>query len=397
MRRAPFPLLVVLIATLVVAMAETQTPEVDPDVALLLRPLGFTQDDVRRVDGGGVVSTSMSTHDGREVATAGMVRVNVAPDQFVRRLTDIAGFKKAQAVLQIGTFSASPKVSDLAGLTLDSAETRTLRNCRIGNCGMQLPASIIERLRSVNWNDASAPQHATEIIRTDLVRYVQEYLMTGRQEDMVYVDQSHSVDVPAEFRDLVNSDRYVLPRFPDLHEYLLQPTLPSRRFSNVIYWSKEKVAGKAVISVTHLVIAPQPTTSAVAYIAGSKQLYGSHYFESSLGLTMVIRDTSHPTSSYVVYVNRSRVDAFGGLFGGITRRIVRSRARGALADFLEDLQRRLATDGNRTDIEFLRWVEPRFEPPWLNDCYRMTTAAPMAQKLPRTISAPPPRVAVGRS
>ena len=36
-----------------------------------------------------------------------MVRVNVAPDEFVRRLTDIVDFKKAPAVLQIGTFSFS--------------------------------------------------------------------------------------------------------------------------------------------------------------------------------------------------------------------------------------------------------------------------------------------------
>jgi hypothetical protein len=116
--------------------------------------------------------------------------------------------------------------------------------------------------------------------------------------------------------------------------------------SDVLYWSKEKVARKEVVSVTHLAIARQPSTSPFAYVAGSKQLYGSHYFDASLGLTIVLRDPTSRASAYVAYVNRSRVDAFGGLFGGITRRIVRSRARGALADFLEVLQRRLETGGS---------------------------------------------------
>lgn len=340
--RALFILLPVVLSVVAGAVPAAQTAHRDEGLAGVMRALHFTDDDVRRVRTGGVVSRSLSTRDGREVATAGIVRVNVAPEEFVRRLTDIAGFKQAEAVLQIGTFSSPPHVSDLAGLTLDPADVRSLRNCRVGECGMQLPASIIEPLqREVNWNDASAAQQATEIVRAGLVRYVREYLTTGGQEGMAYADQSRPVDVVAEFRDLANSDRYVLPMFPDLHRYLLNPTIPDPRLSNVIYWSKERVARRAVVSVTHLVIVPRPSTSSVAYVAGSKQLYGSHYFESSLGLTIVMREVSHPTSSYVAYVNRSRVDAFGGLFGGITRPIVRSRARGALADFLERLQQRL--------------------------------------------------------
>ena len=119
------------------------------------------------------------------------------------------------------------------------------------------------------------------------------------------------------------------------------PIAPEAGTTDLIYWSKERVARKSVISVTHLAIARQSSTSPAAYVAASKQLYASHYFESSLGLTIVlpVRSTSG-TASYVVYTNRSRVDAFRGLFGGITRGIVRSRARGALANYL-DLKARL--------------------------------------------------------
>jgi hypothetical protein len=49
---------------------------------------------------------------------------------------------------------------------------------------------------------------------------------------------------------------------------------------------------------------------------------------------------------YVVYLNRSRVDVFKGMFGGIARRIVTTRARTLVSDLLGRLQRRIEHDYN---------------------------------------------------
>ena len=315
-----------------------QTPE---PVARLMQSLGFTTDEIRRLAAGRAVARTLPSEDGREVAAAGVIRIDLAPGEFARRLADITRFKKSEAVLQIGTFSPHPTLNDVSELTLDQDDLRSLRHCRVGDCDVQLPRSIIERLQAeVNWRSPGAAQHATEIFRTGLVQFVQQYRASGRPHGMVYVDKAEPVDPALEFQHLANSDTHVLARFADLKRYLLDPTIRSSEISDVIYWSKEKVARKAVVSVTHLAILTQPSGSSVAYVAGSKQLYGSHYFESSLGVTIVVPHVS-PTSSYVAYVNRSRVDAFDGLLGGITRRTVRSRARGALAEMLEGLQQRL--------------------------------------------------------
>jgi hypothetical protein len=45
-----------------------------------------------------------------------------------------------------------------------------------------------------------------------------------------------------------------------------------------------------------------------------------------------------------VYLNRSRIDLFDGLFGGVVRRIVAGRAKGLVAEQLRRLQRTLAAD-----------------------------------------------------
>ena len=327
-----------------VGRAENSQATFDDEArTLLIERLGFTDNDLQKAEKGGVASRSLDTDDGREVATAGFMRVAISPEEFARRLSDIASFKRADAVLQIGTFSDPPNIGDVAGLTLASADARNLRSCRVGDCGMQLPSHIIDRLqREVHWREPSAPERANAVFRSGLLNYVQEYLASGRQDAMVYVDESKHVDVAAEFRDLVGSDTRVLPTFPELRRHLMTPQASAPMTSDVLYWSKEKVARKEVVSLTHLAIARQPSTSPFSYVAGSKQLYGSHYFDASLGLTIVLRDPVSPRSAYVAYVNRSRVDAFGGLFGGVTRRLVTSRARGALAGFLERLQERLA-------------------------------------------------------
>ena len=79
--------------------------------------------------------------------------------------------------------------------------------------------------------------------------------------------------------------------------------------------------------------------SATDYAVASKHIYGTHYFDASLGLTLLLRDRSGSSAAtYVAYVNRSRVDAFGGVFGGVTRKFVTSRARSTVSDNLARLQ-----------------------------------------------------------
>jgi hypothetical protein len=108
----------------------------------------------------------------------------------------------------------------------------------------------------------------------------------------------------------------------------------------VIYWSKEDVGPKVIISLTHLVITPVNDGGPVVFAATSKQLYGSHYFDASLGLTLLLRD-SDPGSTVLLYFNRSRLDVLSGFLAGLKRAIVRSRGRSAMEDTLTRIRARL--------------------------------------------------------
>jgi hypothetical protein len=113
--------------------------------------------------------------------------------------------------------------------------------------------------------------------------------------------------------------------------------------TDFVYWSKELVRGRPVISITHVATAAAVEDSPVAYAIGSKQIYAMHYFDASLGTTLLVPDRMAASpATYVVYLNRSRIDLFERMFGGVVRRIVAGRARALVAEQLKRLQGVLA-------------------------------------------------------
>ena len=81
---------------------------------------------------------------------------------------------------------------------------------------------------------------------------------------------------------------------------------------------------------------PDPAEIVIA----SKQLYANHYFNGSLGLTFLF---DHPLPNgkmgcYLIYVNRSRIDALDGFLSSLRRAIAIPRVRKALDSNLKALR-----------------------------------------------------------
>jgi hypothetical protein len=315
--------------------------ENDPARTFLATSFSLTNADFDRINRGQVVSRTLPVNDPREVGTLGIVRVRVTPEFYVERLADIAHFKKDDAVLQIGVFNNPPTLQDVGALTLDDADIRGLRGCRIGDCELQLSADAISRFQQeLDWRRADAQQHANSLMRQILVDYVAEYQKAGASASMQYADQPTPVDLKREFASLVESERSAWWQFPALWRHLVEyPSGATPGTTDVVYWSKEKVGRRTVASVTHLAISRTAGDSPTDYAVASKHIYGTHYFDASLGLTVLLRDRSASTAAtYVAYLNRSRVDAFGGVFGSVTRKFVTSRARSTVTENLARLQ-----------------------------------------------------------
>jgi hypothetical protein len=332
------------IALLLLLSAARPASNGDPARAFLSSTFGLTASDFARLDAGEVVARGTAAGDARDIATFGIVRARITPAFYAERLADIVTFKKDAAVLQIGVFGRPPAVRDVEGLTLDESDIRSLRDCRVGRCGVQLPADAIDRFRrEIDWGHADARQRANGLMRQLLVDYVTRYQLAGTNASMQYADRDGVTNVRSEFLSLANSDAGGWGRFAALRRHLFEyPSAAAADARDLVYWSKEIVGRRPVASVTHLAILPGAAGSPAAFMVGSKQIYGTHYYDASLGLTVLVRDPSSASpATYVAYLNRSRVDIFGGMFGGVARKIVASKARGTVADQLGRLRTRL--------------------------------------------------------
>jgi hypothetical protein len=245
-------------------------------------------------------------------------------------------------VLQIGTFGEPSELQDVGALTLDDADLRSLRSCRVGNCAVQLPVSAISRFQEeVDWRRSDAPQRANNLMRQILVDYVADYRRRGAAA-MEYADRPEPLNVGLEFASMAASLVGGWSHFPALRRHLVDyPGSRAAATTDLLYWSKEKVARRTVVSITHLAISRTTGASHADYAIASKQIYGTHYFDASLGLTVLVRAHGNGRpGTYLVYVNRSRIDVLDGVLGAVARKIVSSRARGTVAKQLAQLQTR---------------------------------------------------------
>jgi hypothetical protein len=323
----------------------------DPARAFLTNAFQLSAIDIEHLDGGQVVSRTMEVKNQREVATLGIVRITTSPLTYVERLTDITSFKRTTDVLQIGTFGSPPQLRDIASLSVDDGDLKRLRACRVEDCAVRLGADGIERIhREIDWRSPDASQNASSLVRQMLVDYVARYRQSGTEAAMEYANREPRINVGREFASLMDGDPITSAYAPRLRRHLLEypKSSPDKLLTDFVYWSKELVRGRPVISITHVATAAAVDDSPVAYAIGSKQIYAMHYYDASLGLTLLVPDRTVPTPAvFVVYLNRSRIDLFEGMFGGVARRIVAGRARTLVAAQLQRLQQVLATPSSQ--------------------------------------------------
>jgi hypothetical protein len=346
-----------LVATLAVTalLAAPAATPLDPARRFLMAAFTMSATEIGRLDRGDVVSRTLEVKNRREVATLGIVRIKTSPSTYVERLADIASFKRTDDVLQIGTFSDSSQPGDVASLTIDESDLKGLRECRIEDCDLRLSADAIEHIRrDIDWHAPDASQQASDRVRRLLVDYVAQYRLRGTPASMEYANRVPRLNVGREFASLLDEDPITSKYAQRLRRHLLEyPTSAAEKMTDFIYWSKELVRGRPVISITHVAIAAALDSSPVSYAIGSKQIYAMHYFDASLGLTLLVPDLTAPSgATYVVYLNRSRIDVFDGLLGGVARRIVAGRARALVAEQLQRLQRVLGAGFVPTEGEF---------------------------------------------
>jgi len=311
------------------------------DLSALRTLASLTSDQWNAVIHGDPQAKVLDTQEKREVAVVGVAHLRATTACFVKQFQEIENFKKNPAVLRIRKFVPPVDPQDLERFGLEAGDLADLRVCRAGNCKVKLAAGAIERIaREVDWSQPDHDSRAQSVFREELLTYIGTYLHQGNPALIEYRDKNKPVHLANEFRGVLDARPGLAGFVPEFHDYLANyPTAMLPDVSEFLYWSTESFGLKPAASVTHVSIYVQPGRTVIA----SKQIYASHYFDASLGLTAALDDdAATPVSGmYLVYINRSRIDLLSGFFGGLRRAILRGRLREGMRKNLVEVVRKL--------------------------------------------------------
>lgn len=281
---------------------------------------------------------------GREIVVFSAIAIDrMANDRRVTAwMRQLEQLRRNEYVIATGRFSTSPNVGDLEGLTLDRDDLDGIKNCRPGRCDVKLSRVEIEELRRViatsgeDWR--SAVQTA---FREIVVRRVSAYSTRGHAGLDHYADHRVARSPSQAFSCLLANSTFLHQRIPGVIDRIATcPAASIQQQRGFMYWSKERLGGKTVISATHVVfVAPNTTASDETLIVGI-QIFATHYLDASLGVTAIVPDAAS-SKSYLVYVNRSDVDILGGFWGGVARSLIEARLRRDGPAILEAVRDRL--------------------------------------------------------
>ena len=274
----------------------------------------------------------------------GAIYIHAKPAAYLQFMQDMTRRKRIDGYLGAGEFSAPPTVGDLDGLSLERDDIEDLKNCRPGDCELQLPEESMEAARaSIQWNSPAVAEQVSALAKRGIVRLLKDYEQGGDRALRTYRDKRDPLPLADQFRSLL-SHIELFPLFlPDLNRYLLDyPNSRPEKAQDLFYWEKVNFGLKPTIRVNHGIIyrtsGPRPV-----HVLAIKQLYATHYFQTALDLSFCIPDSraSGEDGFYLITVKGSRQAGLTGVKGGLLRKVAVTRTRESLEQGLNSIREKL--------------------------------------------------------
>jgi hypothetical protein len=331
---------VALTTAALIAIAWSQpTPDLDRGVRdVLTRALQFSAGELSDLQRGRVVKHGLDARAPGEFGVAGAIRIAASKTAFLDAARDIVRFKAGSEILQIGRFSSPPTIDDLASLKVDKADFDA-STCRVGDCDVRLPADVIRRLpKAIDVRGRAAQEETAAWFKRVLLTDVQAYVSGGPGRFAQYDDGSRPIRPLEDFEAVLAATPAIGMLVPGLREHLSHfPASRVPESEDFLYWSKESLGPGPFISVTHVtIVCPDASTCVMT----TKDVYSSRYIDASLAVA-IVTDAAAGGASYVVYANRSRVNALRGALSALRKSVVERRARGTLEQSLVRIKTRL--------------------------------------------------------
>lgn len=329
------------VSTQCLALALVASGQTVADPFAFFRPsVVVAADDRRQLDRGEPVARILPGKD-HQIAIFAAIPVNIDSDRLVAWTRQIAEFKKSTYVQAIRRFSDPPAIHDLAALSLDDKDLAEIRECQPADCALKLTeAEMHELQRAADEGGPAWKPALQDAFRRLVLHRVEAYLQGGHAALGRYEDEKGRESLEARFSLIMQQSEFLTRALPLFAEYLQRyPQADMPGVESFVYWSKEGVGGKRIISATHVSIVRHDDRTLPDVIVAGKEIFATHYVNASLGLTAIMRGSNG--QNYLVYLNRSEVDVLGGFFGGLVRMTMGRRLKAEASGVLRGLRNRL--------------------------------------------------------
>jgi hypothetical protein len=216
-----------------------------------------------------------------------------------------------------------------------------LKNCKPGNCEIQLPVENIEQFKSqIDWSAADVAGQVNNLARKMALEALLAYQKGGNEALGTYRDKKSPAQVSEQFRALLSRSTILPEKLPAVYSYLLdypKTSLPDS--SSVFYWEKVKFGLKPTLRINQQIIARASGEHGRIDVVAIKQLYASHYFQTALDLNFCVPRNSK--GFYLVTVKGSEQAGLTGVKGGVVRKTAVDRTRSSLEKSLEVIKTQL--------------------------------------------------------
>jgi hypothetical protein len=341
------PTIAVLAGMVTTALPATVQP--NPELEMYFRQnIGLSEDQLSAIRGGQSVTRTLPPRTPAEVFLFGAVYIRAASESYVQLTRDVERLRELPNYLALGVFAEPPQLAHLKGFSFDSDDVQALRNCRPGDCQIQMPASSIEELhRSINWSADDVEEQLNQFLQKTTLQILLAYRREGNGALGVYNDKHDPIEVQRQFAFMLSYDAALPEHLPDFYHYLLAyPRAKPPSVEDTFYWAKVRFGLKPTLRVVQVVIMRGKPASPIEFAIAEKQLYASHYFETALDLSYCVRggdDPSHP-GFYLIKVLGSEQAGLTGLKGSIIRRTAVGRSASNLRDALTTIRNTLEGD-----------------------------------------------------
>lgn len=154
--------------------------------------IGLSEAQIAEIKAGKAVVKAMPSRTPAEVFLFGAVYIHAAPERYIQFAHDFDRLRQLPNYLALGVFSNPPQLSDLNEFSFDKDDIKALKDCKPGDCLIQLPGSSMNQAQeAIDWAAPNVPEQVNNLLHKAALEQIRRYQREGNHSCSYFVKIRH--------------------------------------------------------------------------------------------------------------------------------------------------------------------------------------------------------------